>query len=90
MERLTIRRFVAAARLIREPVLLVYTYPRNHPLYGEEVELGVFEPTPRKVEVAPGIRPCPACGAPLAEGETHWSIFPSPMGGYICPTEAAP
>jgi len=30
-------------------------------------------------------RPCPACGAPLAAADTHWSLFPEPMGGYVCP-----
>jgi len=32
-----------------------------------------------------GLRDCPACGAPLADDETHWSIFPEPMGDYVCP-----
>jgi len=30
-------------------------------------------------------RPCPACGETLGPDETHWSLFPAPMGGYICP-----
>ena len=34
------------------------------------------------------LRPCPACGAPLKADETHWSLFPEPMGGYICPVPA--
>lgn len=34
-------------------------------------------------------RPCPACGAMLAPSETHWSIIPAPMGGYICPEDPA-
>ena len=32
-------------------------------------------------------RPCPACGAALKPSETHWSLFPEPMGGYVCPPE---
>ena len=34
-------------------------------------------------------RPCPACGAPLRDDETHWSLFPEPMGGYACPVAEA-
>jgi hypothetical protein len=30
-------------------------------------------------------RPCPACGAVLGRDETHWSLMPEPMGGYVCP-----
>jgi hypothetical protein len=30
-------------------------------------------------------RPCPACGAQLRSDDTHWSLFPEPMGGYVCP-----
>jgi hypothetical protein len=33
----------------------------------------------------PETRPCPACGARLREDETHWSLYPEPMGGYVCP-----
>lgn len=38
----------------------------------------------------PEQRPCPACGALLREDETHWSLFPEPMGGYVCPAPADP
>jgi hypothetical protein len=34
-------------------------------------------------------RPCPACGATLRESDTHWSLYPSPMGGYVCPRAAS-
>jgi len=34
-------------------------------------------------------RPCPACGAPLSIEDTHWSLFPEPMGGYVCPVAPA-
>lgn len=30
-------------------------------------------------------RPCPACGAALRPEDTHWSLWPEPMGGYVCP-----
>jgi hypothetical protein len=32
-------------------------------------------------------RACPACGATLRADETHWSIFPEPMGDYVCPAQ---
>lgn len=38
-----------------------------------------------QVAPQPETRPCPACGAALKGDETHWSIYPSPMGGYVCP-----
>jgi hypothetical protein len=38
-------------------------------------------------EEDPNPRPCPACGAMLAYNETHWSLGPAPMGGYICPAD---
>jgi uncharacterized Zn finger protein (UPF0148 family) len=34
-------------------------------------------------------RPCPACGATLRPDDTHWSLFPEPMGGYVCPAVTA-
>lgn len=46
MERVSLRQFMAASGLIREPVILVYTYPRNDPRYGVEKELGIFLPAP--------------------------------------------
>jgi hypothetical protein len=47
----------------------------------DEDPTGPAQPDPELGEM----RPCPACGAPLAEDETHWSLFPEPMGGYVCP-----
>ena len=32
-----------------------------------------------------GDRPCPACDVLLAEEQTHWSLGPEPIGGYVCP-----
>lgn len=32
-------------------------------------------------------RPCPACGAALLPDQTHWSLFPDPMGGWECPVD---
>lgn len=46
MERVSIRQFTSAAGLIREPVILVYTFPRNDARYGQERELGIFLPAP--------------------------------------------
>lgn len=34
------------------------------------------------------VRPCPACGAPIGIAESHWSLFPEPMGGWVCPPVA--
>lgn len=64
MQRVTLRQFASAARLIREPVLLVYAYPRNDPHYGEEIELGVYLPVGAEarevigvISIAAGVSP---------------------------------
>ena len=44
MERISVRNLAAAIRLIREPVVVTYSYPRNHPLYGAGEETGVYMP----------------------------------------------
>jgi len=44
MERISVRGLAAAIRLIREPVVVTYSYPRNHPLYSAGEECGVFVP----------------------------------------------
>jgi len=46
MERISVRGLAAAIRLIREPVVVTYSYPRNHPLYSAGEECGVFVPMP--------------------------------------------
>lgn len=54
MERVPLTTFVRAARLIRDPVLIVQTFPRNHPRYGEEIELGEFIPRTRAEQEGAG------------------------------------
>jgi len=44
MERISVRGLATAIRLIREPVVVTYSYPRSHPLYGAGEECGVFVP----------------------------------------------
>lgn len=44
MERISVRGLATAIRLIREPVVVTYAYPRNHPLYGAGEECGVYVP----------------------------------------------
>lgn len=73
MERVTVRQFSSAARLIHEDVVIVYTYPRNHPLYGQEIELGIYTPIMSAVDsrAVEGIRPGePASPEPPAATRT--------------------
>jgi hypothetical protein len=44
MDRISVRSLATAIRLIREPVVVTYSYPRSHPLYGAGEECGVFVP----------------------------------------------
>lgn len=44
MDRASARQLPVAIRLIREPVVVTYSYPRSHPLYGAGEECGVFVP----------------------------------------------
>jgi hypothetical protein len=44
MDRVSIRQLAPAIRLIREPVVVTYSYPRSHPLYGAGEECGVYVP----------------------------------------------
>jgi hypothetical protein len=44
MDRISVRGLATAIRLIREPVVVTYSYPRSHPLYGAGEESGVFIP----------------------------------------------
>lgn len=44
MDRISVRGLATAIRLIREPVVVMYSYPRSHPLYGAGEECGVFVP----------------------------------------------
>jgi hypothetical protein len=46
MDRISVRGLTTAIRLIREPVVVTYSYPRSHPLYGAGEECGVFVPMP--------------------------------------------
>ena len=46
MDRISVRGLATAIRLIREPVVVTYSYPRSHPLYGAGEECGVFVPMP--------------------------------------------
>jgi hypothetical protein len=50
------------------------------------VVLGGTAPEPT-AEPEGETRACPACGATLRADETHWSIFPEPMGDYVCPAQ---
>ena len=52
---------------------------------GRLLPLMVLEPEEIRTEDEFRERPCPACGAALAPADTHWSLFPEPMGGYLCP-----
>ena len=73
MERISVRSLATAIRLIREPVVVTYSYPRNHPLYGAGEECGVFVPLAlwHQMEVATGF------AAPSAE-DTVRSPFDKP------------
>lgn len=56
-----------------------------------ETERAMASATPGRSELdepdeLDDLRPCPSCGASFRAAETHWSLFPEPMGGYICPT----
>jgi hypothetical protein len=51
MDRITLRQFMSAARLIREPVIIVYTYPKNDLRYGQEIEVGVLRPMSAEMHV---------------------------------------
>ena len=44
MDRISVRALATAVRLIREPVVVTYSYPRSHPLYGAGEECGVYVP----------------------------------------------
>jgi hypothetical protein len=44
MEKISVRALGSAIRLIREPVVVTYSYPRNHPLYAAGEDCGVYVP----------------------------------------------
>jgi hypothetical protein len=71
MERVSIRQFTSAAGLIREPVVLVYTFPRNDPRYGQERELGIFLPAPAGVLNMAGVVILPDDTEPEKEAEVR-------------------
>ena len=51
---------------------------------GHDPHRSVSPSLPDRTEAGES-RPCPACGVLLRPDETHWSLGPEPMGGYVCP-----
>jgi len=44
LDRISVRTLASAVRFLREPVVVTYSYPRSHPLYGAGEETGVYVP----------------------------------------------